>query len=213
MLNKLGHDKGTLGFSYNMYQKDQKSLYVHALPPEQVLKDARGVQISGKQIAIAMIENADQLLRLIDANSTNQTMSERLYPGTSQYRRGKNDAIDGKGELDLALLYKAGRLKLINGQQLSNPDGTMRTSYEMVVIDSRDQLQKLFIPGKGTRIDFTKAFEIEATDASSKMFRRGNKVEGDSGQRLDAISKSLPTDADRGFGLTINPNNRMTQNE
>ena len=220
VLNKLGGKDGKLGFSSNIYQKDQNNLHLHYVPPEQVLKDDKGNQISGKQIAIAMIERADQIVKAQDLLTTTggQKFSDRLYPATSQYRRGRDNKIDGKGELDLGLLYKAGRLKLINGQQTAGIGGKMQTTYEMVIIDESGNLHKLFVPNRGPRINFTNAYEIQQTDASRAILARGRGI-GDaaidtefgdtfgggtagevSGRRLDAIAKNRPIK--RGFGLT-----------
>ena len=220
VLNKLGGKDGKLGFSSNIYQKDQNNLHLHHLPPEQVLKDDRGNQISGKQIAIAMIEFADRMVKAQDDRATTggQKFSDTLFPATSQYRRGRDNKIDGKGELDLGLLYKAGRLKLINGQQTAGIGGKMQTTYEMVIIDEGGNLRKLFIPDQGPRINFTNAYAQEQTDASRAILAQGRGI-GDaaidtefgdtfgggvagevSGRRLDAIAKNRPIK--RGFGLT-----------
>ena len=220
VLNKLGGKDGKLGFSSNIYQKDQNNLHLHYLPPEQVLKDDRGNQISGKQIAIAMIEFADRMVKAQDDRATTggQKFSDTLFPATSQYRRGRDNAIDGKGELDLGLLYKAGRLKLINGQQTAGIGGKMQTTYEMVIIDEGGNLRKLFIPDQGPRVNFTKAYAQEQTDASRAILARGRGI-GDaaidtefgdtfgggvageiSGRRLDAIAKNRPLNP--GLGLT-----------
>ena len=220
VLNKLGGKDGKLGFSSNIYQKDQNNLHLHHLPPEQVLKDDRGNQISGKQIAIAMIEFADRMVKAQDDRATTggRKFSDTLFPPTSQYRRGRDNKIDGKGELDLGLLYKAGRLKLINGQQTAGIGGKMQTTYEMVIIDEGGNLRKLFIPDQGPRVNFTNAYAQEQTDASRAILAKGRGI-GDaaidtefgdtfgggvagevSGRRLDAIAKNRPIK--RGFGLT-----------
>ena len=225
VLNKLGSENGSLGFSSNMYQKDQNSMYVHNLPPEQVLKDPRGNQLSGKQIAISMIEKADQILRNMDEEATGKTHSEQWFPPTSQYRRGRDNAVDGKGEIDLGLLYKAGRLKLMNGQQFRGPDGQMQTTYEMVIIDQRNNTQKLFIPGRGPRINFSNSFDVRQTSASRAIMEKGHGFGSEAigtgwldigggglagksaGKRLDAIAKNRPIK--QGFGLTKNPDDSV----
>ena len=200
-------------------------MYVHNLPPEQVLKDPRGNQLSGKQIAISMIEKADHLLRKMDDEATGKTHSEQWFPPTSQYRRGRDNAVDGKGEIDLGLLYKAGRLKLMNGQQFRGPDGQMQTTYELVIIDQRNNTQKLFIPGRGPRINFSNSFDVRQTSASRAIMEKGHGFGSEAigtgwldigggglagksaGKRLDAIAKNRPIK--QGFGLTKNPDDSV----